>query len=95
MVTPPAEGVALEVLGCKGVGPTGVSAARALNLTTQLPAAPELTTWRPVPTAVHGLRVHKRSNVARRELPNPLASPFGFRSRPSAPNVRPDISMCG
>lgn len=68
VLTPPAEEVALEVLGRKGVGPTGVSAARALNLTTQLPAVPELATWRSVPTGVRGVLVHKRNNVARREL---------------------------
>lgn len=68
VATPPAEEVALEVLGRKGVGPTGVSAARALDLTTQVPAVPELATWGPVPTGLRGVRVHKRNNVSRRDL---------------------------
>jgi hypothetical protein len=65
---PPPEDVALEVLGRDGVGPTGVSAARALNLTTQVPAVPELTTPGPVPEGLPGVKVHKRNNVARRDL---------------------------
>lgn len=65
---PPAEDVALEVLGRKGVGPTGVWAAHVLNLTTQLPAVPELVTSGPIPTGMRGVRVHKRNNVARRDL---------------------------
>jgi hypothetical protein len=60
--------VALEVLGRTGVGPTGVWAAHALNLTTQLPAVPELATSGPIPTGVRGVLVHKRNNVARRDL---------------------------
>lgn len=68
MATPPPEDVALEVLGRRGVGPTGVSAARALNLTTQLPAVPELVTTGPVPVGIPGVRVHKRNNVRRRDL---------------------------
>jgi hypothetical protein len=50
--TPDAELVALAVLGDQGVGPTGVSAARALGLTTQLPAVPHLVTCGPVPTGL-------------------------------------------
>jgi len=68
VLTPPAEDVALEVLGRKGVGPTGVWAAHVLNLTTQLPAVPELVTSGPIPTGVRGVLVHKRNNVARRDL---------------------------
>jgi hypothetical protein len=68
VATPSPEEVALEVLGREGVGPTGVSAARALNLTTQVPAVPELVTSGPVPTGIKGVRVHKRNNVARRHL---------------------------
>ena len=68
VLTPPAEDVALEVLGRKGVGPTGVSAARVLNLTTQLPVVPELVTSGPIPTGVQGVMVHKRNNVARHDL---------------------------
>jgi hypothetical protein len=68
MATPPKEDVALEVLGRIGVGPAGVSAARAFNLTTQVPVKPELATASPVPTNVSGVRIHKRNNMARREL---------------------------
>jgi len=68
MATPPPEDIALEVLGRRGVGPTGVSAARALNLTTQLPVVPELVTTGPVPVGIPGVRVHKRNNVRRRDL---------------------------
>ncbi len=65
---PSAEIVALEVLGKNGIGPTGVSAARALNLTTQIPAMPELVTSGPVPTGLRGVRIHKRNNIARYDL---------------------------
>lgn len=68
MATPPKEDVALEVLGRVGVGPAGVSAARAFNLTTQVPARPELATASPVPANVSGVRIHKRNNMARRDL---------------------------
>jgi len=68
MATPPSEDVALEVLGRTGVGPAGVSAARAFNLTTQVPAVPELATASPIPMNVPGVRIHKRNNMARREL---------------------------
>jgi hypothetical protein len=65
---PPPEDIALEVLGRKGVGPTGVAAARAMNLTTQVPAVPELVTSGPVPVSLPGVKIHKRNNVARSNL---------------------------
>jgi hypothetical protein len=68
MTKPPIEDVALETLGRCGVGPAGVSAARAFGLTTQVPAVPELASAWPVPTGVPGVRIHKRNNTARREL---------------------------
>lgn len=68
MTKPPVEDVALETLGRCGVGPSGVSAARAFGLTTQVPAVPELASASPVPTGVPGVRIHKRNNMARREL---------------------------
>jgi hypothetical protein len=68
VLTPPAEDIALEVLGRTGVGPSGVSAARALNLTTQVPAEAELVTSGPVPEEIRGVRVHKRNNADRRDL---------------------------
>jgi len=68
MTRPPAEAAALEVLGLTGVGPTGVSAARALGLTTQVPARPALTIAGAVPTSVPGVSVSKRNNMRRRNL---------------------------
>lgn len=68
MTRPSAEAIAVEVLGTAGVGPTGHSAARALGLTTQVPATPSLTVAGPVPTSVPGVRVSKRNNMRRRTL---------------------------
>lgn len=68
MTRPSAEAIAVEILGNRGVGPTGHSAARALGLTTQVPAKPSLTIAGPVPTSVPGVRVSKRNNMRRREL---------------------------
>ncbi len=68
VVRPPTEDVALEVLGRRGVGPTGVSAARALGLTTQVPVIPSLATTGPLPTGIDGVRISKRNNIARRDL---------------------------
>lgn len=65
---PPPLEVALEVLGRKGVGPTGHSAARAFGLTTQIPATPELAVAGPLPTSVAGVRLHRRNNMMRRDL---------------------------
>ncbi len=58
----------MQVLGSTGVGPTGVSAARALGLTTQVPARPSLTIAGTVPTSVPGVTVSKRNNMGRRNL---------------------------
>jgi hypothetical protein len=68
MTRPPSEAAAVEILGGVGVGPTGHTAARALGLTTQLPATPALTVAGPVPTSVPGVRVSRRNNMRRREL---------------------------
>jgi hypothetical protein len=68
MTRPSAEAIASEVLGRVGVGPTGYSAARALGLTTQVPARPSLTVAGPVPTSIPEVRVSKRNNMRRREL---------------------------
>ncbi len=67
-LTPPVEDVAREVLGSAGVGPAGVSAARALGLTTQIPATTELVTIARVPEGLRHVRVSTRSNVARLDL---------------------------
>ncbi len=68
MTRPTPEAAAAEILGRLGVGPTGHTAARALGLTTQLPATPTLTIAGPVPTSVPGVRVSRRNNMRRREL---------------------------
>ncbi len=65
---PTPEAVAREVLGTKGVGPAGLSAARALGVTTQLPACPEFAVAGPKPTGLKGVRVSQRNNMARRDL---------------------------
>lgn len=65
---PSSEDVATQVLGTTGVGPTGVSAARALGLTTQVPALPHLTIAGTVPSSVPGALVSKRNNMGRRTL---------------------------
>lgn len=68
MTAPAPVDVALAVLGSDGVGPAGYSAARAFGLTTQLPARPELAVAGPVPTGVPGVVLHRRNNMARRNL---------------------------
>ena len=68
MTRPSPEAAAVEILGRTGVGPTGHTAARALGLTTQLPATPALTIAGPLPTSVPGVRVSRRNNMRRREL---------------------------
>ena len=65
---PTPEAVAREVLGNQGVGPAGFSAARALGVTTQIPARPEFAIAGPKPTGLQGVQVHQRSNMARRNL---------------------------
>ena len=68
IATPPPEDVALEVVGRRGVGPAGVSAARALGLTTQVPAVQELATLARVPAGVPGVRFTRRNNIERVDL---------------------------
>lgn len=65
MPTPSPEEVALEVVGHRGAGPAGVSAARALGLTTQVPAMPHLAVVGRVPGSVRGVRLTKRNNLER------------------------------
>lgn len=68
IATPAAEDVALEVLGRRGVGPAGVSAARALGLTTQVPASTELATIFRAPAGIRDVHFVKRNNIARVDL---------------------------
>ncbi|MFI5541630.1 DUF6088 family protein [Nocardia sp. NPDC051900] len=65
---PSAEVIAVEVLGTTGAGPTGFSAARALGLTTQVPAEPTMVVTGPVPSAVPGMKVSTRGNLKRLAL---------------------------
>lgn len=67
-LTPTPEEVALEITRGNGVGPAGVSAARALGLTTQIPAKPHLAVVGRVPDGVPGVRIAKRNNMARIDL---------------------------
>ncbi|RIJ77860.1 hypothetical protein D1871_04955 [Nakamurella silvestris] len=68
MVRPSPESVALEIAGPAGVGPAGVSAARALGLTTQLPVRPELAVVGRLPKGVHDVHLVSRANKLRMGL---------------------------
>ena len=58
-----------EFLGTRGVGPAGLSAARALGVTTQIPAKPEFAVVRGGSVALQGMfRIHTRKNAARLDL---------------------------
>jgi hypothetical protein len=67
MTRPRVEEVTREVLGERGVGPAGYSAARALGLTTQLPALWQVATLRTV-DAIDGVKQHARRNLGRVDL---------------------------
>lgn len=67
MTRPRVEEVAREVLGTRGVGPAGYSAARAWGVTTQIPAVLEMSTLRTV-DAVDGVTQALRRNLARVDL---------------------------
>lgn len=58
---------AVSIAGGKGVGPAGWSASQVLGLSTQLAATPEVAVAGPAP-ALEGVRFHRRSNSARRDL---------------------------
>jgi Family of unknown function (DUF6088) len=69
MTRPSSGEIAAEVFRQEdGVGPTGVSAARELGLTTQIPARTTFTIAGPVPTSVPGVEISKRNNMRRRAL---------------------------
>jgi hypothetical protein len=68
MTSPRTVDIIREVLGDEGVGPTGYSAARALGLTTQIPAKLEITVAGPIPEPIVGVQLHKRNNMRRRSL---------------------------
>lgn len=67
MTRPRAEEIVREVLGTRGVGPTGYSAARAWGVTTQVPPVLQvatLFTTDPIP----GIKQVSRRNPARFDL---------------------------
>ncbi|WP_245571039.1 DUF6088 family protein [Glaciibacter superstes] len=68
MTRPSTEEIAREVLGTVGVGPAGYSAARRLGLTTQVPAHLHVAVAGPVPEPISDVRIHRRNNMARRDL---------------------------
>lgn len=67
MTRPRAEEVARKVLGGRGVGPAGYSAARLFGLTTQVPAVWQVATLRVVDPIV-GVKQYARRNLARVDL---------------------------
>lgn len=67
MTTPPETDVANFVLGERGVGPAGYSAARAWGVTTQVPAVVELATLGSRRKLKH-TKLLTRSNLARVDL---------------------------
>lgn len=58
---------AVSAAGDRGAGPAGWSATQVLGLATQLPATPEVAVAGPAPK-LDGVRFHRRSNAARRDL---------------------------
>ena len=61
--------IAEEFLGTRGVGPSGLSAARALGVSTQIPAKPEFAVVVGRYEALKGMfRIHTRKNAARLDL---------------------------
>lgn len=67
LTRPRPEEVAREVLGTRGVGPAGYSAARAWGVTTQIPPEVHMATLRPV-DPIDGVVQHSRRNLARADL---------------------------
>ncbi|MGH3386856.1 MAG: hypothetical protein ACRDO1_19915, partial [Nocardioidaceae bacterium] len=67
LTAPRADEVARAVLGTRGVGPVGYSAARAWGLTTQVPPVWHVATLRTV-EPINGVKQHDRKNLARMDL---------------------------
>jgi hypothetical protein len=67
LTAPRADEVARAVLGTRGVGPAGYSAARAWGVTTQIPPAWQVATLRTV-DPINGVEQHERKNLARTDL---------------------------
>jgi len=67
LTAPRADEVARAVLGTRGVGPAGYSAARAWGVTTQIPPVWHVATLRTV-DPIDGVEQHGRRNLARMDL---------------------------
>lgn len=67
VTAPQADDVARAVLGTRGTGPAGYSAARAWGVTTQVPPAWHVATLRTV-DPIDGVVQHHRRNLARADL---------------------------
>ncbi len=67
MTSPRVEEVARAVLGTRGVGPAGYSAARSWGVTTQVPPVWHVATLRPG-EMIEGVKQHARRNLARADL---------------------------
>jgi len=67
LTAPRADQIARAVLGTRGVGPAGYSAARAWGVTTQIPPDWHVATLRIV-DPIDGVRQHGRKNLARTDL---------------------------
>lgn len=67
LTAPRADEVARAVLGKRGVGPVGYSAARAWGVTTQIPPVWHVATLRTV-DPIDGVKQHDRKNLARMDL---------------------------
>jgi hypothetical protein len=67
LTAPRADEVARAVLGTRGIGPAGYSAARAWGVTTQVPPVWHVATLRTV-DPIDGVKQHERKNLARMDL---------------------------
>lgn len=67
VTAPRPDEVARAVLGTRGVGPAGYSAARAWGVTTQVPPVWHVATLRTV-DPIEGVAQHERKNLARADL---------------------------
>ncbi|MFT3871458.1 MAG: hypothetical protein QM714_02250 [Nocardioides sp.] len=67
ITAPRPDEVARVVLGTRGVGPAGYSAARAWGVTTQVPPLWHVATLRTV-DPIEGVTQHERRNLARADL---------------------------
>jgi hypothetical protein len=67
LTAPRADQVARAVLGTRGIGPAGYSAARAWGVTTQVPPVWHVATLRTV-DPIDGVKQHERKNLARMDL---------------------------